>query len=402
MIARHPGLQGGPIYLDYNATTPVDPRVVKAALPYLTSQFGNPSSIHQYAGQERGALAGAREALASLIGAQPADVVFTGGGSEADNLAIRGTVLAAGARAHVITQATEHPAVLETCAALARLHGTRISYLPVGSDGRVEPRSLAAAIAPDTRLVSIMTANSETGVLQPIAELARIAREHGVLFHTDAAQAAGKVPLDVTALGVDLLTVVGHKMYAPKGIGALYVRPGVHLEPVIYGGAQERGLRAGTENVALAVALGEAAKLAAAELASGRPRGLRELRDLLNRRLDELLPGRVLLNGHAALRLPGTLNVSIAGVRGHELLAATPAIAAATGSACHEGSAEPSPVLLAMGHDNDRALSALRLSLGRWTTAADVEAAATAIAESARRLAITSLEERQDAAVAAG
>lgn len=402
MIARHPGLQGGPIYLDYNATTPVDPRVVKAALPYLTSQFGNPSSIHQYAAQARGALAGAREALASLIGAQPADVVFTGGGSEADNLAIRGTVLAAGARAHVITQATEHPAVLETCAALARLHGTRISYLPVGSDGRVEPRSLAAAIAPDTRLVSIMTANSETGVLQPIAELARIAREHGVLFHTDAAQAAGKVPLDVTALGVDLLTVVGHKMYAPKGIGALYVRPGVRLEPVIYGGAQERGLRAGTENVALAVALGEAARLAAAELASGRPRGLRELRDLLNRRLDELLPGRVLLNGHAVQRLPGTLNVSIAGVRGHELLAATPAIAAATGSACHEGSAEPSPVLLAMGHDNDRALSALRLSLGRWTTAADVEAAATAIAETARRLAITSLEEHQDAAVAAG
>jgi len=401
MTPRHPGLEGGPIYLDYNATTPVDPRVVKAALPYLTSQFGNPSSAHRYAGQPRGALASARDALASLIGAQPADIVFTGGGSEADTLAIRGAVLAAGARAHVITQATEHPAVLETCAALARLHGARVSYLPVGSDGRVEPRSLADVIAPDTGLVSIMTANSETGVLQPIAELARIAREHGVLFHTDAAQAAGKIPLDVTALGVDLLTVVGHKMYAPKGIGALYVRPGVRLEPVICGGGQERGLRAGTENVALAAALGEAAQIAAEELASGGPQHLGELRDLLHRRLDELLPGRVRLNGHPEGRLPGTLNVSIEGACGHELLAATPAIAAATGSACHEGSPEPSPVLLAMGYDEDRALSALRLSLGRWTTAADVEAAAMAIAETARRLAITSLDEHQDAGVAA-
>jgi len=314
--------------------------------------------------------------------------VFTAGGSEADTLAIRGSVLARGAPAgaQVITQPTEHPAVLEACAALGRLHGTEVSYLPVGGDGRVDPSSLAAAITPRTALVSVMTANSETGTVQPVGELAAVAREHGVLFHTDAAQAAGKIPIDVGDLGVDMLTIVGHKMYAPKGIGALYVRAGVPLEPLIYGGGQERGLRSGTENVALAAALGEAARLAAAELASGGPQRLRELRDLLYRRLEELLPGLVNLNGHPWKRLPGTLSVSIADVRGDELLAAAPGIAAATGSACHAGSAEPSPVLLAMGHGKDRASSALRLTLGRWTTREQVEEAAVMVADAARSL----------------
>ena len=388
MTPGHPGLAGGPIYLDYNATTPVDPRVADAALPYLTTHFGNPSSSHGYAVQSRRALAGAREAVAALIGAAPGEIVFTAGGSEADTLAVRGAVLARGAPAdaHVITQPTEHPAVLEACAALARLHGTEVTYLPVGADGRVDPASLPAAITPRTVLVSVMTANSETGVLQPVCELAAIAREHGVLFHTDAAQAAGKIPIDVDCLGVDLLTVAGHKIYAPKGIGALYVRAGVPLEPLIHGGGQERGLRAGTENVAQAVALGEAARLAAAELASGGPQRLRELRDLLHRRLEEQLPGLVNLNGHPELRLPGTLNVSITGVRGDQLLAATPAVAAATGSACHAGSTEPSPVLLAMGYDNDRAASALRLTFGRWTTREQAGAAAKQIAAAARRL----------------
>ena len=384
----HPGLAGGPIYLDYNATTPVDPQVADAALPYLTTQFGNPSSAHGYAAQPRRAIAAAREAIAALIGAAPGEIVFTAGGSEADTLAIRGAVLARGAPAgaQVITQPTEHPAVLETCAALARLRGAEVTYLPVGADGRVDPRALAAAITPITVLVSIMTANSETGVLQPIRELARIAREHGVLFHTDASQAVGKIGIDVRALGVDMLTIAGHKMYAPKGIGALYIRAGVQLEPLVYGGGQERGLRSGTENVALTVALGAAARLAAAELACGGPQRLRELRDLLHRRLDEQLPGLVRLNGHPAERLPGALNISITGVRGDQLLAATPGIAAATGSACHAGSAEPSPVLLAMGHDKDRASSALRLTTGRWTTRDDAEAAAAAIADTARRL----------------
>jgi len=382
------GLQGGPVYLDYNATTPVDPRVVEAMLPYLTTHFGNPSSGHHYAEQPRRALAAARQQVAGLIGAAADEIVFTGSGSEADTLAIHGSVMAhrRPSDVQVITQATEHPAVLEACRTLHRRYGTEVTYLPVGSDGRVRPDDLAEALTSRTALVSIMAANNETGVLQPVDELARLARKHGALFHTDAAQAVGKIPIDVGRLGVDLLSVVGHKMYAPKGVGALYVRSGVLLEPLVLGGGQERGLRAGTENVALAVGLGAAADLARRELAGGGQRRLQELRDLLYRRLSDLLPGRVRLTGHATLRLPGTLHVGIIGVRGDDLLAATPAIAAATGSACHAGSQEPSPVLLAMPHDRGEALSALRLSLGRWTTRADVERAAEAIAATAHRL----------------
>ena len=382
---HHPGLGDGPIYLDYNATTPVDPRVAEAALPYLTTYFGNPSSGHAYAEQPSRALAKARQQLAGLIGAQPADIVFTAGGSEADSLAIRGAALAydRSAPAQVITQVSEHPAVLEACRALQRLHGVQVTYLPVDRDGLIDPAALAEALTPNTALVSIMAANNETGVLQPITELAGIAQARGVLFHTDAAQAAGKIPIDATAWGVDLLTIAGHKMYAPKGIGALYVRSGVRLEPLVYGGGQERGLRAGTESVALAVALGAAADLARTELDAGGGDRIRILRDLLHHRLEVLLPGRVQLNGHRDRRLPNTLNVSITGVAGDDLLAATPGIAAATGSACHTGTSEPSPVLLAMGHDPGRARSALRLTLGRWTTRDNIEQAARQIAAGA-------------------
>jgi cysteine desulfurase len=382
------GLQGGPIYLDYNATTPVDPHVVEAMLPYLTTHFGNPSSSHHYAERPRRALATAREQVARLIGAAPEEIVFTGSGSEADTLAIHGTVMShrRPSDVQVITQVTEHPAVLETCRALHRRYGTQVTYLPVGHDGRVDPQDLAEAITSRTALVSIMAANNETGVLQPIDALARVARRHGALFHTDAAQAVGKIPVDVGRLGVDLLSVVGHKMYAPKGVGALYVRSGVLLEPLVLGGGQERGLRAGTENVALAVGLGAAADLARRELADDGRQRLQELRDLLDRRLNDHLPGRVRVTGHPARRLPGTLHISITGVRGDDVLAATPAIAAATGSACHARSQEPSPVMLAMPHDRGQALSALRLSLGRWTTRSDVERAAEAIATTAHHL----------------
>jgi cysteine desulfurase len=381
-------LQDGPIYLDYNATTPVDPRVIEAMLPYLTTHFGNPSSSHHYAQQPRRALATAREQVAGLIGAAADEIVFTGSGSEADTLAIHGTVMAhrRPSQAQVITQVTEHPGVLEACRALHRRYGTEVTYLPVGHDGRVSPQDLAESLTSRTALVSIMAANNETGVLQPVDELARLTHKRGALFHTDAAQAVGKIPIDVGRLGVDLLTVVGHKMYAPKGVGALYIRSGVLLEPLVPGGGQERGLRAGTENVALAVGLGAAADLARRELADDGRRRLQELRDLLYRRLNDLLPGRVRLTGHASLRLPGTLHVGILGVRGDDLLAATPAIAAATGSACHARSQEPSPVLLAMPHDRGQALSALRLSLGRWTTRPDVERAAEAIAMTAHHL----------------
>jgi cysteine desulfurase len=382
-LPPHPGLAGGLVYLDYNATTPVDPRVAAAMWPYLTDSFGNPSSSHLFSLEPRRALAEARVQVAVLIGAEPDEIVFTGSGSEADLLALRGAVLASGRpRAHVITQATEHPAVLETCRALERLHGARVTVLSVDSDGLVTPAALAAALTEDTVLVSVMAANNETGALQPITELAALAHERGALFHCDAAQAVGKVPIDVGELGVDLLTVVGHKMYAPKGVAALYVRGGVRLEPVVYGGGQERGLRAGTENVALAVALGTAAQMAADELADEAPR-IAALRDDLHQRLTATLPGRVHLNGPDKQRLPNTLNVSVDGVLGHQLLAAAPALAASTGSACHSGTHTPSPVLTAMGLERDRALGALRLSLGRWTTAGDIETAAAALTQAA-------------------
>jgi cysteine desulfurase len=384
MNAPHPGLAGGPIYLDYNATTPVDPRVVEVMLPYLAVHFGNPSSGHPYRTQPRAALAAARAQVAALIGAAPAEVVFTGSGSEADLLAVRGAALAAGRpHPHVITQATEHPAVLEACRALHRLHGVRVTVLPVDGAGLVDPATLAAALDADTVLVSVMAANNETGALQPIPELAELAHRHGALLHCDAAQAAAKIPLDVTALGADLLTVVGHKMYAPKGIAALYVRDGVPLEPVIYGGGQERGLRAGTENVALAVALGAAAQLSADDLATGTLTRIAALRDDLHHQLATALPGRVHRNGPAQRRLPNTLNVSIDGVPGHELLAAVPEIAASTGSACHSGTRQPSPVLTAMGQPAERALAALRLSLGRWSTPDEINRAAGLLAAAA-------------------
>ncbi|MEO3805237.1 cysteine desulfurase family protein [Nonomuraea sp. B1E8] len=381
---RHPGLAGGPVYLDHNATTPVDPRVTEAMLPYLTTWFGNPSSSHPYAERPRRALADARAQVAALIGAHAPQMLFTASGSEANLLAVRGALLAAGRpHPHVITQATEHPAVLDTCHALARLHDARVTVLPVDGDGLVSPAALAAALDDDTVLVSVMAANNETGALQPVAELAALTHARGALLHCDAAQAAGKIPLDVTELGADLLTLVGHKMYAPKGIGALYVREGVSLEPVVYGGGQERGLRAGTENVALAVALGAAADLAAHDLATGAPARIAHLRDDLHLRLDAALPGRVHLNGPAGRRLPNTLNISIDGTRGHDLLAAAPAVAASTGSACHSGTHAPSPVLSAMGLDTGRALSAVRLSLGRWSTSADIETAAAALINAA-------------------
>jgi cysteine desulfurase len=376
----HPGLADGPVYLDYNATTPVDPRVAEAMLPHVTDYFGNPSSTHPYGDEPRSALAQARTRVAALIHARPEEVVFTASGSEADLLALRGAVLASGRpRPHVIAQVTEHPAVLESCRALQRLHNARVTLLPVDGTGLVDPAALTEALDEDTVLVSVMAANNETGALQPIADLAARTRAHGALFHCDAAQAAGKMPLDVESLGVDLLTLVGHKMYAPKGSAALYVREGVRLEPVVYGGGQERGLRAGTENVALAVALGTAAELADTDLADGGAARMEALRDDLHRLLADGLPGRVVLNGPEKERLPNTLNVSVDGVVGHQLLAATPGIAASTGSACHSGSHIPSPTLIAMGLDARRALGTLRLSLGRWTTPEDVTAAAAAL-----------------------
>jgi cysteine desulfurase len=390
-VLPHPALERGPIYLDYNGTTPVDPRVVEAMLPYLTIHFGNPSSTHFYAHKPHAAIEAAREQIASLLGCTPTEIIFTAGGSESDALAIRGVALSRQERGkHLITQVTEHPAVLATCRQLARLHGFCVTELPVDASGQVRPADVEAAIDEQTTLVSIMAANNETGTLQPIAEIAEIAHRHGALMHTDASQAMGKIPTDVTTLGVDLLTVAGHKLYAPKGVGALYVRRGVQLEPIITGGGQERGLRAGTENVEAIVALGTACELARQHLPAEQHR-LAVLRDLLYQRLTEALPGAVSLNGHSTKRLPNTLNVSIEGVIGEEVLAATPQIAAATGSACHAGETEPSAVLLAMGIEWARAKGALRLTLGRWSTAREVEQAAHLLAQTVRtRLASVS------------
>lgn len=378
----HPGLESGPIYLDYNATTPIDPAVVEAMLPYLSTHFGNPSSSHTYGHVAHQAEDIARAQVAGLLGCSPGEIIFTGGGSESDNLAIRGIALAnRGKGNHIITQVTEHPAVLNTCRALERLHGLRITYLPVDESGRVSPRAVEAAIDEEAVLISIMHANNETGTLQPIKEIAEVAHKHGVLVHTDAAQSVGKIPTRVDELGVDLLTVAGHKLYAPKGVGALYTRRGLQLEPVIYGGGQESGRRAGTENVASMVALGIACMLAQEQLTESQAR-LRRMREELQRLLEEYLPGQICLNGHISERLPNTLNISVEAVVGEEVLAVTPGIASSTGSACHEGSTDPSPVLMAMGLSRERALGALRLTLGRWTKEEEVERAARLLAKS--------------------
>jgi cysteine desulfurase len=388
-MKTHPGLQNGPIYLDYNATTPVDPTVVEAMLPYLSIHFGNPSSTHRFGHAAHEVVDTARNQVASLLGCSPSEITFTGGGSESDNLAVRGVALARQHLGkHIITQVTEHPAVLNTCHALERLHGFRVTYLPVDENGQVNPAQVETAMNDRTVLVTVMHANNETGTLQAIAQIAEIAHRHGVLVHTDASQSVGKIPVQVNELGVDLLTVAGHKAYAPKGIGALYIRHGVQLEPVIYGGGQEAGLRAGTENVAYSVALGTACMLAQEQLPESQPR-LQRLRDHLQHNLEQYLPSRVILNGHMTERLPNTLNVSIEGVVGEEVLAATPDIASSTGSACHEGSTDPSPVLMAMGMSRERALGALRLTLGRWSTEDEVERAAKLLMRSIASLSKT-------------
>jgi cysteine desulfurase len=381
---EHQALVDRPVYLDYNATTPVDPRVLEAMQSALTTHFGNPSSTHAYAEEPRRLLAGARAQLAALVGAAPTEIVFTASGSEADALAIRGAVLARAATVaggpHVITQVTEHPAVLAACQHLVRWHDVEVTYMPVDHLGRLDPADVRAALTPNTVLVTVMHSNNETGTLQPIADIAQITRTHGILLHTDAAQSAGKVPLDVDQLGVDLLTVVGHKMYAPKGIAALYIRDGVTLEPLIGGGGQERGVRAGTENVALVTALGAAADLAANALDAGEITRLTTLRDQLHADLDQRLPRRVHLHGHPTLRLPNTLNIHIESAVGRDLLDAAHGVAASTGSACHATDDQPSTGLLALGLTPDQAASALRLSLGRWTTPEQVATVADALA----------------------
>lgn len=373
------------IYLDHAATTPVDPAVAQAMQPYLDAVFGNPSAVYRDGQAAQAGVEEARRQVAALLKAEPASIFFTSGGSESDNWAIKGTAFALRARGrHLITTAIEHPAVLGTCAFLERC-GFEITYLPVDSVGLVDPKALKAAIQDDTILVSVMAANNEIGTVEPIAELAAVAHAAGVRFHTDAVQACGNVSMDVRALDVDLLSLSGHKFYGPKGVGALYVRPGCKLEPLIHGGEQERGRRAGTENTADIVGLGAAAALAAADQAAGARREA-ALRDALIAGLTAI-PG-VRLTGHPERRLPGNASFCFDDLRSEALLTALDlaGIEASGGSACTAGSLNPSHVLTAIGVPENQARNALRLTLGRGTTAEQIEQTVTAVRRIVERL----------------
>jgi cysteine desulfurase len=366
------------IYLDFNATTPLAPEVADAMRQALQEPFGNPSSAHWAGRPAREAVESARAQVSSFLVCKPQEVVFTGGGSESNNHALKG-VYFAGAKpdAHIITTQVEHPAILNPCLFLERL-GAVITYLPVDGFGRVDPDAVRRAITPHTVLISVMHANNEVGTVQPIADISQIAREHGILFHTDAAQSAGKIRTHVGELGVDLLSLAGHKLYGPKGIGALYVRQGVRLEPLIHGAGHESGRRAGTENILLDVGLSAACALAEKWLGM---ESVRQLRDLFWSLLQERFGNRVVLNGHPHARLPNTLSVSFVGKVGSEILARMEGVAASTGSACHSGSVELSPVLKAMNIAPEVGMGAIRFSLGRATTPEEIEAAVSLLTD---------------------
>lgn len=372
-----------PIYLDHNATAPLLPEVVDAMLPYLIEHFGNPSSGHVYGQRAKQAVTRARQQLAALLGCQEGEVFFTSGGTEANNLAIRGVAEARPERRRLVTSAIEHPATEKPCQWLAK-HGQDIQRIQSDAEGRVRLEEAARLIDDTTALVTVMHSNNETGVLQPIAELAGLARRHGAVMHTDAAQSLGKVAVRVDDLGVDLLSVAGHKLYAPKGVGALYVRRGTPIAPLVLGAGHERGLRPGTENVASIVALGQACEIARVTLTQEQARQT-QLRDQLEQALRALVPG-LALNGHAQLRLANTLNVRFPRVSGTALLAACPQVAASTGSACHDGGESASAVILAMGVEPQEALGSVRLTLGRGTTAADVATAAELLVQAWRKV----------------
>jgi cysteine desulfurase len=367
------------IYLDYNATTPVAPAVLEAMLPFLGENFGNAGSVHSAGQRARAAVDAARESVAALIGAKPSEIVFTSGGTEADNLAIFGSIAASPkARKHIITTAIEHHAILHSCEELGR-QGIDVTIVPVGrgpeSQGVVDPEDIRRALRPETILITIMHANNELGAIQPIEEIASIAAEAGVRFHCDAVQSAGKVPLDVTRLGVDLLSISAHKFYGPKGVGALYVRTGTNLAPRFFGGHAERDRRPGTENVPGIIGMGKAAELARKLLAEDGAR-IAPLRDRLESALLERIPA-ARVNGDRAHRVPNTTNISFPGAAGEALLIALDlqGVECSTGAACSSGSTEPSHVLTAAGLSRDDARASLRFSLGRPTTAAEIDRA---------------------------
>jgi len=370
------------VYFDNSATTPVLPEVFEAMRPYFGEQFGNASSIHHHGQETRAAVEGARQSVASLLGCRASEVVFTSGGTEADNLAIFGLVAEAD---HVITSTVEHHAVLNACKHLES-EGRDVTYLSVDDRGLVNPDDVRRALRPNTKLITVMTANNETGVLQPVAEIARIAAEADVYFHTDGVQAAGKVPLDVNQIGCDLLSVSGHKIHGPQGIGALYIRKGTALEPMMYGGRHERSRRAGTENVPGIVGLGKAAELARVSLALGDNQKMAGMRDRLERALLQLESAGV--NGEGAPRVPNTTNIHFDSIEGEALVIALDlkGLAVSTGAACSSGALAPSHVLLAMGLRPERARASIRVSLGKQNTDEELDFAIGLVPETVARL----------------
>lgn len=362
------------IYLDYNATTPIEKNVADAMLPYLYGHFGNPSSSHMLGIEAKNAIENARSQVSNLLNCTPGEIVFTSGGSESNNTVIKGVAHTYRDKGnHIITSQIEHPAIINPCKYLEGI-GYRISYVPVDQFGMVDPLDIERLITDQTILVTIMHSNNETGTIQPIEEIAKICKEHNVLLHTDASQSIGKVTIDVNDMGVDFLTVAGHKLYAPKGIGALYIRHGIKIEPLIHGAGHESGRRAGTENIILEVGLGKACEISIETLINPK---VKELTDYFYSSLKKGFGERVKLNGHLDKRLPNTLNVSFIGYNGHEVLEQLKDIAASTGSACHSGMTSISPVLKAMGVSDEVGRGAVRFSLGRYTKKEEIDTVIT-------------------------
>ncbi len=361
------------IYMDHSATSPVDPEVLEAMEPYFTDSFGNASTLYSLGREARTAMESARKQVASIIGATPDEIIFTSGGTESDNIAIKGTVFKLKKKGnHIITSAIEHPAVDETCKYLEK-NGFQVTYLPVGEDGIVSVSDLKDAITDKTVLITVMHANNEIGTIQPIKEIGEVAAEKNIYFHTDAVQSVGKIPVDVKELKVDMLSISAHKLYGPKGIGALYIRKGIRLEPIIHGGGHERGIRPGTENVAGAVGLGKACEIAERYLEKN-SRSLTSIRDrLINGVLSEIEESH--LNGHPTIRLPNNAHFRFTGIEGESLVLHLDfkGIAASTGSACSSKKLEPSHVLMALGMDEVQAHGSLRLTLGKENTAEEVD-----------------------------
>jgi cysteine desulfurase len=373
-----------PIYLDYNATTPIDPEVAEAMRPYLYEHFGNPSSSHWYGKQTRQAVEQARQQVAGLLHCRPDEVIFTSGGSEANNYAIKGVAFANRSKGnHIITSAIEHPAVIEVGKYL-QTKGYEVTYLPVNAYGLVELERVEHAIRPQTILITIMHANNEVGTIQPIADIAHLAKRHGIVMHTDAAQSVGKIPTRVETLGVDLLTIAGHKLYAPKGVGALYIRPGVRLEKLIHGADHERNLRAGTENVLEIVGLGQACAIAQRDLDRNMAH-MQQMRDRLEVGVRRRLPD-IRSNGHPVDRLPNTLSVSFPHLEANRLLESMDGIAASSGAACHADAVDVSAVLTAMQVPLEYAMGTLRFSVGKMTTSEEIDRAIDIVVQTVQRL----------------